>query len=838
MTTTRSLALVWLAWLVCALAAVGCGGSGNSGSPSPGPGQAGDDASSQTGVDGGPTGPTGDASSSDGSSSSKDGASAGDGAVTGPTGPSDEFIGPFSSWLDLKKDFHAVGDGVTDDTAAVQAALTAVGTTGAYASPALYVPAGTYLVTQTVTLADGIYLSLVGEDPAKSSFKWGGASGGILFALDGVAYSRIIRLTFDGAGSALSAFEDSTSSTVAPGHQAYFSTGNEFSDDVFQNAQFGIRAGISGTGVAESTVLRCQFLKNSNTGLMIETANVLDWWVWYSTFLDNGTGVANSQGAYHVYDSLFERSANGDLYVFNTGLFNFRNNTSIDSSALLNETFYYTNAAPTIVEGNTVVNPTNSKQYALWQGNMGALFLADNVFASPPSDTQCGEATPPPNNTDQGCVIEQGGSYGADTFSLGNTYTVMDPVNSGYDPQPPAVSRFLSSGDKIVARSSLDGLMAPTMPGTLPNLNRTIFEVTGTTDVDIQAAIGKARASCGTKPVVHIPFGNYTINNPVTIPAGCDLQLVGDGGATRLQWAGTGAGPVLDFKGPSQATVRELYVNGNNGTATDILIENADQPGSRVYMLEATLNRDTVANLFVDGLDYTYVESQDIEHAYTITAPATTGTSVKVVGGPQAAAGKPQGGKTVLFAGSSGANYISYGLSNGGSLMVQDTWYEGNNQSTYAVVSDDSTFTLEGSRVALPQGNGDAIDFTNFNGTATLINNAFSAVTRIQGSGTGSVWMAGNTTDFNVSGATPYLVNESSTTTGIYTENRWQDPAGQGSLASPDQGTPTDAFIQQSLAQDRASRFAPISDLPAGVTDVKLYRVSTEVGTYGIHITK
>jgi hypothetical protein len=796
------------------------------GPPAPG---AGDDAS-------GP-GPGADASDA-GDAPSGDSAPGGDAGPMGQTAPSDEILGPFASWLDLKKDFHAVGDGKTDDTAAVQAALDAIGTSGPYASPALYVPAGTYLVTQTVSLRGGEFLSIVGEDPGKSGFKWGGASGGILFQVDGVAYSRMVRLAFDGASTALSALEDSTTGATAPGRQSFFSTGNEFSDDVFENAEYGIRAGISGTGVAESTVLRCQFLKNAKVGLMIESANALDWWVWYSTFQGNGTGVANDQGAYQVYYSLFEDEPNGDTYVFNTGLFNLRGNTSKGSSAFVNQAFYYTNAAPTILQANTVIDPTNDKMYAVWQGNMGALFLEDNVFASPAADVQCGEATPPPNNSDKGCVVNQGGSYGADTFSIDNTYTVKDPVNSGYDAPPPSVSRFLAQGDKIVARSSLQPAV-PTMPGPLPDNHRRVIEVTGKTGADIQAAIAQAQGYCGQKPVVHLPYGEYSVMSPVTVPAGCDLQLVGDGWSTRLGWNGAGAGPVLDLKGPSRATLRELYVSGNQGAATAILVEGADQPGSRVYMLEATLNRSTKANLFVDGLDYTYVESLDIEHGFTATAPATTGTSVEVVGGPMAAAGQPQGGKTVLFGGSGGGNYVSFAVSGGGNLMVQDTWYEGPNQSTYAVVSGPSQFTVEGSRIALPSNNGDAIQFQDFDGTALLLNNALSAVTRIRGKGTGAVWMAGNTTDFEVSGATPYLVNESATTTAIYTENRYQDPGGQGSLRSPDQGTPTPAFVDKALAQDRASRFTPVGDLyDPNVTDVKMYRVATEVGSFGIHITR
>jgi len=100
---------------------------------------------------------------------------------------------------------------------------------------------------------------------------------------------------------------------------------------------------------------------------------------------------------------------------------------------------------------------------------------------------------------------------------------------------------------------------------------------------------------------------------------------------------------------------------------------------------------------------------------------------VKVVGGPQAAQGSPQGGKTVLFAGSSSGNTTNYSVSNGGSLMVQDSWYEGPNQSTFALVTDRSQFTLEGSRVAFAKGNGPAIQLNNFSGNATILSNTLSS---------------------------------------------------------------------------------------------------------------
>lgn len=57
------------------------------------------------------------------------------------------------------RDFGAVGDGVADDTAALQAAITAVGLSGLR----LYVPAGTYKITSPMTTTADLYMFGDGE---------------------------------------------------------------------------------------------------------------------------------------------------------------------------------------------------------------------------------------------------------------------------------------------------------------------------------------------------------------------------------------------------------------------------------------------------------------------------------------------------------------------------------------------------------------------------------------------------------------------------------------------------------------------------------------------------
>ena len=56
------------------------------------------------------------------------------------------------------KDYGAVGNGVTDDTAAIQAAINS--------GKAAYLPAGTYRVTTSLTLPSGAIV--FGEGPALS----------------------------------------------------------------------------------------------------------------------------------------------------------------------------------------------------------------------------------------------------------------------------------------------------------------------------------------------------------------------------------------------------------------------------------------------------------------------------------------------------------------------------------------------------------------------------------------------------------------------------------------------------------------------------------------------
>ena len=67
------------------------------------------------------------------------------------------------------KDFGAVGDGVTDDTAAIQAAYAAMPSRSS-----LYFPSGTYRTTAQLTFAGAKRPALFGDGPEQSIIKYDG----------------------------------------------------------------------------------------------------------------------------------------------------------------------------------------------------------------------------------------------------------------------------------------------------------------------------------------------------------------------------------------------------------------------------------------------------------------------------------------------------------------------------------------------------------------------------------------------------------------------------------------------------------------------------------------
>jgi hypothetical protein len=259
-------------------------------------------------------------------------------------------------------------------------------------------------------------------------------------------------------------------------------------------------------------------------------------------------------------------------------------------------------------------------------------------------------------------------------------------------------------------------------------------------------------------------------------------------------------------------------------------------------MQQPSALRSLSANMFVDSLDYALVELHNFQLAYTAVAPASTGVGLKVVGGPLAQQGKPQYGRTNLFAGSSGGNYLTYQASQGASLLVRDAWYESNSASTFAQVSDNSNVTFEGSRIANSGASGgiavptnaDAVLLNNLSCNMTMLSSAPDSDIRVTGALNGNAWVLGN----NFGTASSYFTNLAGSVSSAFNLNRYY-VVGYGSKPIADMSAAPDAnFIRRTLAQSRNAHPSTISDLAAGVTDSRFYRITVELGNVGIHLTR
>jgi hypothetical protein len=620
-----------------------------------------------------------------------------------------------------------------------------------------------------------------------------------MFSVNGVAYSKFSRLTFDGRRRGATAIDQSWDAT-----QAHFDTGNEYSDLQLIDLDYGIRGGFKGHGFAETSILRTQFLRNRVAGVSLGNFNALDIWIWDSRFEDCGYGVTNGTGAgnFHVYSSVFRRSVYSDLAMAHTGGFSARGNYSRGSRAFFLSVATLTYPATIHLQRNTIIDPGSRTPIDL--KNQGPGVLTDNVIRS----------------RDYGPVVRwNGGINGADVSSIGNTYTAPNPIENN--------GRLLTVNDRTVSRSAITSV-EPVLPGTPPNLQRSVYEIgPGATAADIQNAIDQA-ALDGNRSVVHIAHGTYAIDHTITIPQS-DVQLVGDGYGTILHWTGGTEGPLLRIQGPSRAALRDLQIDGV-GQANGIAIENADQIGARVYLEQLQLRSGTQTDLDVNGIQHATVELRDFGHAYSPTA-----TSVKVAGGPLLAGGEPPAGRTNIFSGAAAGHTISYDVSSGARLLVRDVWYESGAGAGFAAVHDTALFTIDGARVSSPINGAPAFDIADLNGRAAIVATHIDDRIEMTGNGQAAQVLALGVFAHNLAGS--YFWNFADPAAHAVLINSRHRTTDSRSIPTANVGESDATFVENLLSHTRQEMPAPLRRLTDGITDVRMFRVWVTRGLNNLTIT-
>jgi len=725
----------------------------------------------------------------------------------------EEFIGPFADWVNVKATYGAVGDGVADDTAAIQRALNALAKYNAGTGPTvLYFPAGTYRITSTLRMELNLGANLIGADPGTTSIVWGGGANGTMLLTSGSFDTLFTRLTWDGNGIAGIGVAQWWNYTV---DRANYQGSIKHVDEVFQNLGIGIYGGRFGSsygqGDSESLVLRVKFLNASIAGVNLGSPNAVDWWIWDSQFTNCARGVTNEfslgdsgptagAGNFAINRSLFQGSTVADVTMGNTSAwFSMHNNVSIGSRQFFHALQAGPNGGPIIMQNNLILDTVEA--VAIDVGNEGPLILIDNKIRS-----AAGGAGPAIQMDGSGITAAQGDR---DVFSIGNQYTVATPIAlSG------TTGRILSSGDTTVAAAGIATLL-PVLPGLAPNYHRPIFEVpANATGEQIQASINAAVASHVPNAVVHIPAGSYHVNQTLSVPANAQIQIAGDSQATMLWWSGTAAaGPVFNLLSPSFATLRDFTVVGAPVTA--IRIAGADQTGGRVFM-----SGSAMSSVSIKGLTQTRVDMQ-----------ANTGVGALTV----------SASASVLDMGGCG---VPLSLLGNSKLLVSDCWQEGTTSNLFDLQS--GTLTLLGALLA-PYSDGYGVGLSK---TAAAVQvNDFSGQSSFIGVSL-NLRMGSNGILVNsASAATSMLfIGLSSNVSNFFTNDVGADTIGavlsksyiptQGAFDVPDAGDTAPAFVAAGFAEARSVLWETVP-MPhtAGATDVRLFRIGAVNTSVGLSVS-
>lgn len=699
----------------------------------------------------------------------------------------EEFVGPFGSWLNVKTDFGAKGDGLTDDTAALQKAFNALTTSSRGGT--LYIPAGTYRITQTLKYTDvGTFSQsqIIGEDPAKVIVKWGGTNAGAMAEFTGFKYSKIGRISWDGAGVAETIIHHNTTTNTWGSDTVHF-------DEVFKDARFGLRIGVGSYQDSEMGILRCQFSNFTTAAVSVESWNALDIWVSYSTFVNNNIGVTNqfNAGNFSAYYNSFQGSKLADMTIHNTQFFSARGNYSIGSNQFWRSNGAGQNSAQVTLQGNVIVDTKNP--VAIESYDMGPLTLIGNKIRSAAASSSPAVLL---NNNVAGSVI-----------SVGNTFTVAKPISI----ITPSNNSF-AQDDQITTYAAIS-VTAPQPALTPTNYRRPVIEVApGSTGAAIQDAIKKAQAYQGRRPVVHLPTGAYAITSSLVIPKGLDVQIVGDGWATILKWAGPAGGALIRLSSPSKASLRDIHLEGGN--AENIVIGSEDLPGSRIQGRDLVFSQETGADVMTQGLVNTKVNLFDNQ----IFASGNYGVNVIGAGSNSASQVSVIGG----LANSNAPGVTVHNVTNGGNLLLQDIWTEGVRKADFNL-SSSGNITLQGANLA----EDGAISSNGFRGKLSLLNSRIVPSGSFANTVATSVLLMGN-----------LLTNASWSGTGatISAVGNYKVLPDGASGPMSNVGKPTASLIRSMLAQTRVFKPDAATELPATLSDVQLDRLWMDSGTNGIRV--
>ena len=228
-------------------------------------------------------------------------------------------------------------------------------------------------------------------------------------------------------------------------------------------------------------------------------------------------------------------------------------------------------------------------------------------------------------------------------------------------------------------------------------------------------------------------------------------------------------------------------------------------------------------NVAFNGLANLQVEAHDFYEAAAGTV------SVNVVG----PTGVWQGSQFSVFAGAASGDPTSYQVSNGGHLMVRDSWFDTGDGGIQRlnITGGGGAVSFSGGQSNMNRGSVPSFAIANFSGTFALLGGEIVGDNiGISGTGAGS-------NDLIAGDALLSGVTISDTATG----GTYAFLANMNSFSTYESGTANyqnASFLLTTLSQMRGSKptIPGSPTLPSGATDLRMYRVAVTGASTGISI--
>ncbi len=519
-----------------------------------------------------------------------------------PTG--EEFNGPFDDWINVVRDFGAVGDGVTDDTEAFQNCINAacgvsdsvvpngfeIGSLAEwqthYLSKTIYVPDGTYLITAPLRLGDTRYvhkgqgakfLSIIGQHPDTTILKWGGETVGEnatesnIMWMAGMHDGLISRLTFDGNSKCWMGLRLEQDPTGVM-NQSY----NRIEWCYFKDCAVGFANTdeIFGTNTdSECSVYGCRFYRCTEFGANGKAGEAYDYWfsgcyfeeceiacgIQFGKYLetlvyeDYGDRTDVEYWHFNVGDCIFNGSKKFDITCYYPNS-SFRNNVSVNSFRFM-KAIGLTGA----ITGNRIINPVNTDcihTVTNFFGNAPARvngYYANNEFHLRPGATgpvYIELYTDPDVIREVPSVPGTNPQWSSTVLTFWNnkfnvSYTdvfQIDMTKHKFYDDDDEVYFMLNHGSQFNQTISTE---VPALLSVPPNVTRPVYNINwGDPSSTMEEVMEAVADNVNLNPVIYITrlWDAYRMSFTETMefPANIPMSIQGAGGASNIGWVDGG----------------------------------------------------------------------------------------------------------------------------------------------------------------------------------------------------------------------------------------------------------------------------------------------------------